>query len=214
MPAGLPVRDGIGHGAAADGGRLRAWLPGLLLVVTALAAYYPSLHGKFIFDDGPQIGEADSYGFWSIWFEPTCLYQYYPLANTTLCLDWRWWGEWMLPYHLQNVLLHGLSAVLFWKLLRRLQVPGAWLAAAIFTLHPMMVESVAWISERKNVLTQAFYLGAFLQYGRCVDYWREPGGTVKRSAWVLALILFVVALCSKVTAFSFPPAILLVCWWK
>ena len=105
-------------------------------------------------------------GLRSIWCQPTALKQYYPLTGTTFWMDYHLWGFWTLPYHVENVLLHAFAALFFWRLLRRLQVPGAWLAGAMFALHPVMVESVAWITERKNVLSLVLYLGALLAYLR------------------------------------------------
>ena len=109
---------------------------------------------------------SDTSGLRLIWFQPTALQQYYPLSGTTFWLDYQLWKFWTTPYHVENVLLHALAALLFWRLLLRLQVPGAWLAGALFALHPVMVESVAWITERKNVLSLVFYLGALLAYLR------------------------------------------------
>jgi len=107
----------------------------------------------------------------SIWCQPTALYQYYPLTGTTF----GWIiisGVLDIALPRGNLLLHILAALLFWGLLRRLQVSGAWLAGAIFALHPVMVESVAWITERKNVLSMVLYLGALLAYLRYARGWR------------------------------------------
>jgi tetratricopeptide (TPR) repeat protein len=165
----------------------------------------------------------DFTGLRLIWCRPTALQQYYPLSGTTFWLDYHLWGFWTLPYHVENVLLHALVALLFWRLLRRLEVPGAWLAGAIFALHPVMVESAGWITERKNVLSLVFYLGALLAYGRFMLFWKEDDKpTVVRSstpprrwsAYALALLLTLSALLAKTTAFSLPAVMLLISWWK
>jgi tetratricopeptide (TPR) repeat protein len=125
----------------------------------------------------------------------------------------------------ENVLLHALAALLFWRLLLRLRVPGAWLAAALFALHPVMVESVAWITERKNVLSLVLYLGALSAYGRYAQWVTRTGeiapvpdlsrGTWRPSLFYgLAFVLFLGALLAKTTTFSLPAAILLIGWWQ
>ena len=146
------------------------WQGGLIVLLVFLA-YLPALPGGFVWDDDswttnltPLFQNAS--GLRSIWFQPTALQQYYPLSATTFWLDYQLWNVWTPPYHVENVLLHALAALLFWRLLLRLQLPGAWLAAALFALHPVMAESAAWITERKNVLSLALYLGAFLAYWR------------------------------------------------
>ncbi len=206
------------------------WLLGLLLVAATLLAYWPALHGGFIWDDDSWTTKIigllrDTAGLRLIWFQPTALQQYYPLSGTTFWLDYQLWKFWTLPYHVENVLLHALAALLFWRLLRRLQLPGAWLAAALFALHPVMVESVAWITERKNVLSLVFYLGALLAYERYAPWVTGTGETTTvpdssrdtRHAslfYWLALVLFLGALLAKTTTFSLPAVILLMGWWK
>jgi len=143
----------------------RGWLKGLLLVAAILFAYQPAWHGGFVSDDDSWTTRISGLlrngsGLCSMWRRITTLQQYYPLTGTTFWLDYHLWGFQTLPYHVENILLHSLAALLFWKLLQRLQVPGASLAAAIFALHPLMVESVGWITERKNVLSLVFYMGA------------------------------------------------------
>ena len=158
-----------------------------------------------------------------MWTDFTALQQYYPLAGTSFWIDYHLWGYDTFPYHVENVLLHALAALLFCALLRRLQVPGPWLAAAIFALHPMMTESAAWITERKNVLSLTLFLGALLAYGRFAQFWQtdanpatDAPGPLSRpwSAYSLAWLLFLAALLAKATAFCLPPTLLLLCWWK
>jgi len=149
----------------------RPWLFGFLLIAATFLAYLPAWRGGFVWDDASWTTNLSALfqnasGLRSIWFQPTALQQYYPLTGTTFWLDYQFWKFWTPPYHVENILLHALAALLFWRLLLRLQLPGAWLAAALFALHPVMVESAAWITERKNVLSLVFYLGAFLAYLR------------------------------------------------
>jgi tetratricopeptide (TPR) repeat protein len=127
---------------------------------------------------------------------------------------WRLWGRGPLGYHLVNVALHALGAVLFFLLLRHLEVPGAWVAAAIFALHPLHVESVAWITERKNVLSLPLGLGAALAYlGFALPRGDAAGGRWGRR-YALALALFVAALLAKSVTATLPAAILVALWWK
>jgi len=218
--------------------RWQGWLMGLLLAVGAFIAYLPALHGQFVWDDDwwtTRLANVmhDGAGLCSMWSKLSVLQQYYPLTGTTFWLDYQFWGFNTLPYHLENVLLHAAAALLFWRLLERLQTPAAWLAAAIFAVHPVMVESAAWITERKNVLSLVLFLGALLAYGCFARFWRPPAenstaglcGAAQGSAPVvcfssrwfaygLALVLFVAALLAKTTAFSLPAVVLLLCWWK
>src|SRR5436190_18454253 len=199
----------------------REWvLFGFLSIVTFLC-YSPCLNGQFVWDDDAwtihlQKLFRDLSGLGTIWTNPTALQQYYPLTATTFWLDYHLWGFWTLPYHVENLLLHLLGVFLFWKVLRCLEVRGAWLACAILALHPMMVESVGWITERKNVLSMVCFLGALLCYGDFASYWwPEQVSSVRNwRSYTWSLIFFLAAYLAKATAFSFPAVLLLVCWWK
>lgn len=205
------------------------WVGAVLLALATLAVYLPCLDGAPVWDDNSWLEKIhhlkqDLRGLGRIWTEPTAMQQYYPMTGTSFWLDEQLWGSWMLPYHVENVLLHALAAILLWRLLRALGVPGAWFAGAVFALHPVMVESAAWISERKNVLSLAFMLGGLLA---CVRWWERWTKRLEKpdmnfQSWLfifqptylLALVLGVMALCSKITAFVFAPTLLLIAWWK
>jgi len=179
------------------------WLFAALLLAT-LAAYRPAWHGGLLWDDDAHVTAAALRswdGLRRIWFDLGATQQYYPLVHSAFWLMHRLWGDWTTGYHLVNIVLHALSACLVAVILRRLSIPGAVLAAAIFALHPVHVESVAWITELKNTLSGVLYLGATLAYLR-FDESRSP------RAYALAAWLFVLALLGKTasSAAATPPA--------
>ena len=186
-------------------------MPALLLVGLTAGAYIPAMNGGFVWDDNDYVQDnltlRSLAGLGQIWFQPGATRQYYPLVHTTYWLEYHLWGLDPTGYHVVNVILHALSAVLVWRLLIRLKVPGAWAAAALFALHPVHVESVAWITERKNALSGTFYLSAAWAYLRYEEA-RSP-----RLYWA-ALFLFAAALLSKTVTCTLPAALLLVLWWK
>ena len=187
-----------------------AWCSCLLIFVATLVAYWPALNGAFIWDDGGHVTRAglrSLAGLGRIWFEVGATQQYYPLLHSAFWVEYQLWGDAPSGYHLLNVLLHATSACLFGVMLRRLAVPGAWLAALVFALHPVCVESVAWISEQKNTLSTVLYLGAALAY------WRFAADR-RRAHYALATALFVLALLTKTVTATLPAALLVVCWWQ
>jgi len=134
-------------------------------------------------------------------------HQYFPILHSAFWLEHRLWGDAVLGYHLTNVLLHAGTACLLVAIMRRLALPGAWLAGFIFALHPVCVESVAWISEQKNTLSTCFGMGAVLVYLHFDE-------TRRRSNYGIALVLFVLALLSKTVAMTLPAVLLVVFWWQ
>jgi len=190
-------------------GRLGPWaaLGGLLLL--SFAAYLPALQGGFIWDDDAYVSEnpllRDADGLGRIW-TTTESPQYYPLVFTSFWLEYHLWGLDPAGYHAVNVALHALNAFLVGLLLRALGVRGAWWVAVLFAVHPVHVESVAWITERKNVLSALFYLLALLGYLRF-----ERDG--RRRFYFLALAAFVCALLSKTVTSTLPVVILLVLYY-
>lgn len=208
----------------------RNWLRASLLLGGTFLAYLPVARAGLIWDDGslvinnPLIHRAD--GLWQFWFS-TQPVDFYPVTSSMLWLEWRLWGENPTGYHLVNVLVHALDALLLWRVLRRLHIPGAWLAAALFAVHPVNVESVAWITQRKNTLAMFFYLLSLLLYLRC-DRVSPPsragvvdaGGVQSRlingrTRWYwLSFVAFVVSLLSKTSVASMPLVLLGLAWWR
>ena len=186
----------------------------LALVLLVAVSYLPAmLWGGFVWDDKLCI-EVDAVrevsGLWQIWFSPSNLENeghYWPLTYTTFWLEHKLWGFDPTGYHVVNVLLHLANTLLLWHLLRRLAVPGAWIVAAVFAVHPLHVESVAWVIERKDVLSGLLYLTAALAYMRFVEQ-ASP-------RWYAgSLALYAAALLSKSVAITLPAALLIWHWWK
>jgi tetratricopeptide (TPR) repeat protein len=161
----------------------------LALLGATLLAYSPAWHGGFLWDD---VGATQ---------------QYYPVTHAAFWLQHRLWGDATFGYHLVNIALHATSAFLMFRLLRTLAVPGAALAAAVFALHPIHVESVAWIAELKNTWSGVFVLASALAYLR-FDADRS------RRTYLTALALFALALLSKTVTAPLPGVLLVVMWWK
>ncbi len=193
---------------------MRGWIKAVVLISLVIVVYIPSINGDFVWDDdlyltkNPLIYAPD--GLRRIWFSTEVPTQYFPLVYTSFRIEYSLWGLRPTGYHLVNILLHAINAVLLWHVLKFLSFPGSWLAAVIFAVHPVQVESVAWISERKNVLSGAFYfltLIAWLKFSSHENRWR----------WVYyfqAVGLYALALFSKTTTATLPIAIILILWLK
>jgi tetratricopeptide (TPR) repeat protein len=196
----------------------KALLAGLLVAMT-LAVYRPVLDNGFIWDDDDYVVENPTLrtpeGLRRIWLDFGATPQYYPMVHTTFWIEYQLWRLEPAGYHVVNVLLHALGVVLLWRLLSLLQLPGAWLAAAIFAVHPVNVESVAWVTERKNVLSGVFYLASLFAYLRAAGVGTgsagDPGSV---RLYGLSLVSFACALLCKTVTGSLPAVILLVLWWK
>jgi protein O-mannosyl-transferase len=218
---GAPRRDPLGEAsetAAAQAGSPPAWhamlnhplfgAAGILFVT--IVAYLPAIHGGFIWDDNLMVPQntllAEPGGLARIWLKSD-LPDYWPVTYTSLWLDWRLWQDDPRGYHVVNILIHALNAILLWRILRCLGVPGAWLAGLIFAIHPVNAASAAWISERKNTLSMLFVLLAFLA-------WLRYEADARTRWYVASLTLFIVALLAKTSVVMFPVALLLYSWWK
>ncbi|MCE9554314.1 MAG: tetratricopeptide repeat protein [Planctomycetes bacterium] len=189
---------------------VRIALPAGLIGLATFASYMPALRGEFVNDDYPLLVDstlvkADD-GLTRIWFSKDAP-DYWPLYYSALWFEWHMWGDDPAPYHAVNIALHAMSAVLLWRILARLQISGAFLAGMIFALHPVMVESVAWISEQKNTLSMALVLASLLAFLRF-----ESNGC--RYCYAISLALFASALLSKTTVVALAPSLLLLAWWQ
>ena len=186
----------------------------LALALLAGVCYLPAmLWGGLIWDD-PIWSQSPAVLEWSglstIWSWPSLIERekhYWPLTYSTFWLEHKIWGLAPAGYHVVNVLLHLFNSLLVWRLLLRLAVPGAWVIAAVFAVHPLHVESVAWIIERKDVLSGLFYLAALLVWLRFLE---QP----KPWRYGLALLLFAAGLLSKSMVVTLPAALLILQWWK
>lgn len=204
--------------------RPQTWIGLLVIVVATWVAYIPAIRAGYVWDDpahfyGLPFQGTAVYLKW-IWFRLGSTPQYYPLTHTTYWLEYHLWGFNPTGYHIVNILLHTANALLLWRVLRRLDVPAAWLAAALFALHPVHVESVAWVTERKNTLSGLFYL---LAAGFALTAWNiappalgkgKDGARARRRAYAFCLACFVAAMLSKTVTTTFPAAVALVIWWK
>jgi tetratricopeptide (TPR) repeat protein len=180
------------------------------LIGAVLFAYWPALHGGFLWDDSGHVtgpGLQSLSGLKRIWLEFGATQQYYPLLHSAFWVEHRLWGENVTGYHLLNVTMHAASALLVVGIAGQLRLPGRWLAGLIFALHPVHVESVAWISEQKNTLSTLFSLAAgwaYLEFDRT----RRP-----RAYW-LASLLFACAMLSKTSSAMLPAVLIVVLWWR
>ena len=188
----------------------REWLLLAALALSIFFAYQPCWQGGPIWDDDAHLTrpELQSWqGLGRIWYDVRATTQYYPLLHSAFWIEHRLWGDAPLGYHLLNLLLHATAALLVALILRRLAIPGALLAAAIFALHPVHVESVAWITEQKNTLSAVFYLATLLVY---LHFDRKR--TIP--LYCGALALFLAAILSKTVTATLPGALLVIFWWQ
>lgn len=187
-----------------------------VILLLVFVIYFPVINGEFLWDDLPVFIDhpiiISSHGLETIWIKTVWLTTDFPLTLTTFWLEHRLWGNDSTGYHVTNILLHALGAILLWRVLLLLKIRGAFLAALIFAVHPVCVASVAWISERKNTLSLVFFLLALLFYLRA----EKPPRSGERGYgfYCLSLGAFFLALLSKTSIVALPVVLLGIVWWS
>jgi protein O-mannosyl-transferase len=188
--------------------------PAAIILLAAFAAYWPTLHNGFIWDDDYYIQNNVALrtpaGLQKIWFSLGTEPQYYPLTHTSFWVEYQLWGDSPLGYHLDNILLHAAGAIVLWRVLIAAEIPGAWVAALLFCVHPIQVESVAWATERKNVLSGFFYFLSAWSFLHALK--RESD--LHWGWYAAAIALYIASLLSKSVTATLPAAILLILWLK
>ncbi len=197
--------------APTNHGRLRCAAQALVIALAVWWVYAPALHGDWLWDDNTEITAnpelRDPRGWWHAWTAPAGP-DYFPLKTDVQWLQWRMWGDAStLGYHATNLALHFLSALLVWRLLRRLGLHFGWLGGLLFAVHPVAVESVAWIAELKNVLSLPLVLFSF-------DAWLDFDESRSPRAFARAWLCFLAALLCKTSVVMLPTVLLLFGWWR
>ena len=180
-----------------------------LIFAATIIAYWPSMHGTYLWDDENHVTSAEQslHGLWRIWTHLGPTAQYYPVLLSAFWFERRLWGDDMLGFHLTTVVLHAAAACLLVLLVRRFELPGAWLAGFVFALHPVCVEGVAWICEQKSTLSAVLCFSSTLAY---LDFDRSRS----RSRYFLAFALFALAVLAKTVIVTLPAALLVIFWWQ
>ena len=190
-------------------------LQAVLIILATLWVFAPAFHGDWLWDDfeiRQDLTLHNAPGLGKIWFAPATP-DYYPIEATVLWLQWHLWHENLFGYHLANVGLHLLGAFLVWHLLKRLGVRLAWLAGLLFAVHPLVVESVAWVAELKNTLSLPpllLAMGAFIDFSDSVD----AGAADSRRHLLRSALWFLAAMLCKSSVVMFPAILLLYVWWR
>ncbi|HUB68497.1 MAG TPA: tetratricopeptide repeat protein [Candidatus Methylacidiphilales bacterium] len=194
----------------------RDWLWGLILIVSVFLAYTPVWYAAYVWDDDYHLTAnpciVGPFGLKEIW--TTGAGWYYPLVLTTFWVEHALWGLAPLPYHLVNVLLQGLCAILLWRVLFRLRVAGAWLGAALWALHPVQVESVAWVTEMKNTQSGLFFLLSILFFLKWLKLQESKVPNEWNRNYLLTFLFALLAMTSKSSTVILPVVLCMCAWWK
>lgn len=185
------------------------WVKAFVLIAATLAVYAPVMDGEFVWDDDTHVYEnlvIQPGGLYRSWFT-TEHHNYWPVSWTAFWLQWKLWGMAPAGYHVVTVLLHLGCALLLWRVLTRLQIPGAWLAGLIFAIHPVNVETGAWITQQKNLLCMLFALV-------CVERYTLFLAHRKWGVYAVAWLAFLLSLLAKTAAVTIPVVLVGCAWWR
>jgi tetratricopeptide (TPR) repeat protein len=184
-------------------------LGAVLILGMVAAVYIPAMKAGFVWDDDSMLTQnivLKPNGLHRSWFT-TEQPNYWPITWTSYWIENKLWGLNPTGYHLTNILIHALCAILIWRILRRLKIPWSLPIALVFAVHPVAVESVAWISQRKTILAMLFFLISLLTYLKFEESRSRP-------LYGCALASFVLALLSKGSVVGLPVVLLLCAWWR
>jgi tetratricopeptide (TPR) repeat protein len=231
MPENAFVSAPSGHGALggahvplATPFKLPARWAAAILVVVTCAAYWPAMTGGFILDDDLLLQNdlvKDPHGLYRMWFTAEPI-DYWPASNSTLWVEWRLWGTDPVGYHVTNLILHLATSLLIWVVLKQLKIPGAYLAALLFAVHPVHVDSGAWISQRKTLMAMVFFLLSIYWYVKAEQTAKQQARFPADEEWRvfagpwywLSLAAFILGMLSKGSVATLPLVLLLVAWWQ
>jgi Tfp pilus assembly protein PilF len=197
-----------------------------LIILAGLWVYSPSYHGDWLWDDDqlltqnltvqhrvspdPNVPPDSLRTLAKLWFNPDGA-DYFPLSYTALWAQWPFFGLRSTGYHITTILLHIAGALLLWALLTKMRIPGAWLSALVFAIHPVCVESVAWVSETKNTLSLPLFLLACLCW---VGQDEEADQAKWQRLYAGSIVFFLLSMFAKTSVVAFPVVTLLYAWWK
>ncbi len=189
-----------------------AAVQGAVLVLLVVAAFWPAFSAGFVYDDHEFIVQnpvlTDPGGLGRLWLHGIPDEHYWPVTYTVLWFERALWGLEPAGFHAVNILLHAVNTMMLWLILRRIGLPAAWLAAALFGVHPVHVESVAWALELKDVLSGLCVLAAFWTYLNFLYL------DARKYVWLtLTAAWFVAGLLSKSAVLPFPAALIIYHWW-
>jgi Flp pilus assembly protein TadD len=191
-------------------------LQAAVIVLAGLWIYSPAYHGDWLWDDdvlltaNPTVQSGTLAGLLKLWFNPDGL-DYFPLSYSLMWLQWQLFGAASTGYHITTILLHIAGGLLLWALLEKMRIPGSWTAALIFTIHPVCVESVAWVAETKNTLSLALFLTSCIFW---VSQDETEAGPKRERLYFASLAFFLLAMFAKTSVVAMPVLTLLYAWWK